>query len=50
MELEDYLDICDDPRSVRVKSTKVGLEQLVVRYRCTAAASRLGGCNKTSLS
>jgi len=33
MELEDYLDICDDPRSVRVKGTKVGLEQLVVRYR-----------------
>src|SRR5260370_2712337 len=33
MELEDCLDTCHDHRSVRVKGTKVGLEQLVVRHR-----------------
>lgn len=32
MELEDYLDIRDDPCSIRIRGTDVGLEQIVARY------------------
>ncbi|HST88900.1 MAG TPA: DUF433 domain-containing protein [Ktedonobacterales bacterium] len=32
MELEAYFDIRDDPRSIRIRDTSVGLEQIVARY------------------
>jgi uncharacterized protein (DUF433 family) len=41
MEFEDYLDIRDDPCSIRIKGTSVGLEQIVARYHAGYAVWRV---------